>query len=71
MRACAIKAPHCASSPTPRAHERVRVRVRVLRTLREDTSVCFHETIRMESSTLNTHLSSISPPMWDKVLRSL
>ncbi|KAM0028251.1 putative non-specific serine/threonine protein kinase [Helianthus debilis subsp. tardiflorus] len=66
---CAIKAPHCASSPTPRARERVRVRVRT--TLREDTSVCFHETIRMESSTLNTHLSSISPPMWDKVLLSL
>ncbi|KAM0020426.1 hypothetical protein Hdeb2414_s0025g00667001 [Helianthus debilis subsp. tardiflorus] len=70
---CAIKAPHCASSPTPRARARARsrVRVRVLRTLREDTSVCFHETIRMESSTLNTHLSSISPPMWDKVLLSL
>ncbi|KAF5793916.1 hypothetical protein HanXRQr2_Chr08g0322271 [Helianthus annuus] len=69
---CAIKAPHCASSRA-RARERVRVRVRVrvLRTLREDTSVCFHETIRMESSTLNTHLSSISPPMWDKVLLSL
>ncbi|MFS7916734.1 hypothetical protein Hanom_Chr03g00180801 [Helianthus anomalus] len=52
------------------ARARVRVRVRVLRTLREDTSECFHETIRMESSTLNTHLSSISPPMWDKVLLS-
>ncbi|KAJ0601706.1 hypothetical protein HanIR_Chr03g0131801 [Helianthus annuus] len=25
----------------------------------------------MESSTLNTHLSSISPPMWDNVLLSL
>ncbi|MFS7974368.1 hypothetical protein Hanom_Chr09g00867871 [Helianthus anomalus] len=54
-----------------RARERVRVRVRVLRTLREDSSVCFHETMRMKSSTLNTHLSSISPPMWDKVLPSL
>ncbi|MFS7964583.1 hypothetical protein Hanom_Chr08g00752061 [Helianthus anomalus] len=53
------------------ARARARVRVRVLRTLREDTSMCFHETIRMESSTLNTHLSSISPPMWDKVLLSL
>ncbi|KAJ0575017.1 hypothetical protein HanIR_Chr05g0208141 [Helianthus annuus] len=30
-------------------------------------SVCFHETIRMESSHLNTHLSFIPPPMWDKV----
>ncbi|KAJ0801996.1 hypothetical protein HanPI659440_Chr03g0124241 [Helianthus annuus] len=31
--------------------------------------VCFHdhETLRMESSHLNTHLSFISPPMWDKV----
>ncbi|KAM0057448.1 hypothetical protein Hdeb2414_s0005g00158311 [Helianthus debilis subsp. tardiflorus] len=71
---CAIKAPHRPRHARARARERrvrVRVRVRVLRTLREDTSVCFHETIRMESSTLNTHLSSISPPMWDKVLLSL
>ncbi|KAM0020427.1 hypothetical protein Hdeb2414_s0025g00667011 [Helianthus debilis subsp. tardiflorus] len=60
-----------AHATRARARVRVRVRVRVLRTLREDTSVCFHETIRMESSTLNTHLSSISPPMWDKVLLSL
>ncbi|MFS7926976.1 hypothetical protein Hanom_Chr04g00303501 [Helianthus anomalus] len=52
-----------------RARERVRVRVRVLRTLREDTSVCFHETIRMERSYLNIPLSSISHPMWDKVPR--
>ncbi|MFS7919495.1 hypothetical protein Hanom_Chr03g00213311 [Helianthus anomalus] len=64
---CAIKAPHCASSPTPRARERVRVTVRVLRTLRESTSECFHETMRMERSYLNTPLSSISHPMWDKV----
>ncbi|MFS7901375.1 hypothetical protein Hanom_Chr00s201533g01838061 [Helianthus anomalus] len=64
---------HATPRARARASERVRVRVRVrvLRTLREDASVCFHETIRMESSTLNTHLSSISPPMWDKVLLSL
>ncbi|KAJ0800564.1 hypothetical protein HanPI659440_Chr03g0104531 [Helianthus annuus] len=30
-------------------------------------SECFHETIRMESSHLNTPLSFISPPMWDNV----
>ncbi|KAJ0612827.1 hypothetical protein HanHA300_Chr01g0031681 [Helianthus annuus] len=29
-------------------------------------SVCFHETIRMESSHLNTPLSFISPPMWTR-----
>ncbi|MFS7986383.1 hypothetical protein Hanom_Chr11g01009691 [Helianthus anomalus] len=62
---CAIKAPHCASSPTPRARERVRVRV--LCTLREDTSECFHETMWMKRSYLNTPLSSISHPMWDNV----
>ena len=64
-------APHRPRHARARERVRVRVRVRVLRTLREDTSVCFHETIRMESSTLNTHLSSIPPPMWDKVLLSL
>ncbi|MFS8021105.1 hypothetical protein Hanom_Chr16g01423501 [Helianthus anomalus] len=31
------------------------------------TSECFHETIRMESSHLNTPLSFISPPMWNKM----
>ncbi|MFS7918994.1 hypothetical protein Hanom_Chr03g00207711 [Helianthus anomalus] len=79
MRACEVQsapskrhiAPHRPRHARERERVRVRVRVRVLRTLREDTSVCFHETIRMESSTLNTHLSSISPPMWDKVLLSL
>ncbi|KAF5815317.1 hypothetical protein HanXRQr2_Chr03g0121731 [Helianthus annuus] len=68
MRACEVQ-----SAPSKRhiAPHRPRHARAVLRTLREDTSVCFHETIRMESSTLNTHLSSISPPMWDKVLLSL
>ncbi|MFS7941358.1 hypothetical protein Hanom_Chr05g00475281 [Helianthus anomalus] len=33
--------------------------------------VCFNETIRMESFHLNTHLSSISSPMWDKMQLSL
>ncbi|KAJ0546015.1 hypothetical protein HanIR_Chr08g0356181 [Helianthus annuus] len=51
---CAIKAPHCASSPTPHARMGVRVRAHFPGTL----SVCFHETIRMESSHLNTHLVS-------------
>ncbi|MFS7923630.1 hypothetical protein Hanom_Chr03g00262981 [Helianthus anomalus] len=55
---CTIKAPHCSSSPT-----RVRMRVRDASTLNES----FHETIRMESSHLNTPLSFISSPMWDKV----
>ncbi|KAJ0453681.1 hypothetical protein HanIR_Chr15g0731931 [Helianthus annuus] len=54
---CAIKAPSLGECE--------------LGSLRENTSVCFHETIRMKSFTLNTHLSSISPPMWDKVLLSL
>ncbi|MFS7902847.1 hypothetical protein Hanom_Chr01g00016141 [Helianthus anomalus] len=70
MRACEVQsaplkrhiAPH-----RPRARARVRVRVRVLRTLRESTSECFHETMRMKRSYLNTPLSSISHPLWDKV----
>ncbi|MFS7917494.1 hypothetical protein Hanom_Chr16g01430951 [Helianthus anomalus] len=36
-------------------------------TLCEYTSVCFHETLRMECSHLNTSLCFIYPPMWDKV----
>ncbi|MFS7980074.1 hypothetical protein Hanom_Chr10g00935081 [Helianthus anomalus] len=69
MAHCHIKAPYCASSPTPRARasEHARVRVRVRSTLSESTSECFHETMRMERSYLNTPLSSISHPMWDKV----
>ncbi|MFS8009857.1 hypothetical protein Hanom_Chr14g01290301 [Helianthus anomalus] len=38
--------------------------------LREYTSECFRETMRMFVSHLNTHLSFISHPMWDKVLLS-
>ncbi|MFS7914658.1 hypothetical protein Hanom_Chr02g00156151 [Helianthus anomalus] len=45
----------------------MRARVRELYNLREYTRVCFHETIRMESSHLNTLLSFNSPPMWNKV----
>ncbi|MFS8032781.1 hypothetical protein Hanom_Chr17g01561701 [Helianthus anomalus] len=52
----------------PRARARVRGRVRV--TLREYTSECFHETIKMERPYLNTHLCFISHPMWDKVTLS-
>ncbi|MFS8027002.1 hypothetical protein Hanom_Chr16g01493311 [Helianthus anomalus] len=36
-------------------------------TLHEYTSMCVHVTIRKECSHLNTPLSFISPPMWDKV----
>ncbi|MFS7970070.1 hypothetical protein Hanom_Chr09g00816691 [Helianthus anomalus] len=34
-------------------------------------SVCFHESIRMESFHLNTTLNFISSPMWDKMPLSL
>ncbi|MFS8021742.1 hypothetical protein Hanom_Chr16g01430981 [Helianthus anomalus] len=43
------------------------MRVRVLRTLREYTSVCFHETLRMQCSHLNISLCFISPPMWENM----
>ncbi|MFS7922602.1 hypothetical protein Hanom_Chr03g00251001 [Helianthus anomalus] len=51
---CAIKAPHCAHRPR---HAYACA----------STSVCFHETKRMECFHLNIPLSFISPPMWDKM----
>ncbi|MFS7911749.1 hypothetical protein Hanom_Chr02g00121791 [Helianthus anomalus] len=59
-------APHCAHRPH-HAHARVQVLVRVLRTLREYTSVCFHGTRRWECPHLNTTLRFISPHMWENV----
>ncbi|KAJ0493946.1 hypothetical protein HanIR_Chr12g0591831 [Helianthus annuus] len=47
-----------------------RVRGKGPQPLASTLSECFHETIRMEGSHLNTPLSSISHPMWDKVLPS-
>ncbi|MFS7916485.1 hypothetical protein Hanom_Chr02g00177651 [Helianthus anomalus] len=71
MRACEVQsAPskrHIAPHRPRHARARVRVRVKVLRILREDISECFHETMRMKRSYLNTPLSFISHPMWDKV----
>ncbi|MFS7949394.1 hypothetical protein Hanom_Chr06g00571051 [Helianthus anomalus] len=51
----------------PITHARVQVWVRVLCTIREYTSVCFHITIKKECPYINTTVSFIFHPMWDNV----